>query len=84
MELPKATLKVQLWDFKRFSEHEPLGELQLPLGTMDLQHVLESWYQLGPPGTTEVSLTGRGPGSTCNMGEAEVGVLYLLSPNPEG
>lgn len=60
-ELPKATLKVQLWDFKRFSEHEPLGELQLPLGTVDLQHVLESWYQLGPPGTTERA----GPSCAC-------------------
>ncbi|XP_021064364.1 synaptotagmin-8 isoform X2 [Mus pahari] len=58
-ELPKATLKVQLWDFKRFSEHEPLGELQLPLGTVDLQHVLESWYQLGPPGTTEPEQIGE-------------------------
>ena len=58
-ELPKATLKVQLWDFKRFSEHEPLGELQLPLGTVDLQHVLESWYQLGPPGTTEPEQMGE-------------------------
>lgn len=59
-------------DFKRFSEHEPLGELQLPLGTVDLQHVLESWYQLGPPGSTEVSLAARGTGTTCNMGVAKV------------
>lgn len=50
---------MQLWDFKRFSEHEPLGELQLPLGTVDLQHVLESWYQLGPPGTTEPEQMGE-------------------------
>lgn len=52
-KLPGATLKVQLLAFKWFSEHEPLGELQLSLGTVDPQHVLENWYQLGPPGTTE-------------------------------
>nr|XP_042113644.1 synaptotagmin-8 isoform X2 [Peromyscus maniculatus bairdii] len=50
---------VQLLDFKRFSEHEPLGELQLSLGTVDPQHVLESWYQLGAPGTTEPEQTGE-------------------------
>ncbi|XP_013203228.1 synaptotagmin-8 [Microtus ochrogaster] len=58
-ELPGATLKVQLLDFKRFSEHEPLGELQLSLGTVDPQHVLENWYQLGPPGTTEPEQMGE-------------------------
>uniref|UniRef100_A0A8C6RVS7 Synaptotagmin-8 n=1 Tax=Nannospalax galili TaxID=1026970 RepID=A0A8C6RVS7_NANGA len=58
-ELPKATLQVRLLDFKRFSEHEPLGELQLPLGTMDPQHVLESWYQLGPPATAEPETAGE-------------------------
>ncbi|XP_045414391.1 uncharacterized protein LOC123642907 isoform X2 [Lemur catta] len=47
---------VQLLDFKRFSGHQPLGALSLPLGAVDLQHVLERWYQLGPPGTTEVQL----------------------------
>ncbi|XP_065383825.1 synaptotagmin-8 isoform X5 [Macaca fascicularis] len=44
---------VQLFNFKRFSGHEPLGELRLPLGTVDLQHVLEHWYPLGPPAATE-------------------------------
>nr|XP_048314374.1 synaptotagmin-8 [Myodes glareolus] len=58
-ELPRATLKVQLLDFKRFSEHEPLGELQLSLGTVDPQHVLENWYQLGPPGITEPEQMGE-------------------------
>uniref|UniRef100_A0A8C2QFT7 Synaptotagmin-8 n=2 Tax=Cricetulus griseus TaxID=10029 RepID=A0A8C2QFT7_CRIGR len=58
-ELPRATLKVQLLDFKRFSEHELLGELQLSLSTVDPLHVLESWYLLGPPGTTELEQMGE-------------------------
>lgn len=58
-ELPQATLLVQLLHFKRFSEHELLGELQLPLGTQDLQHVLERWHPLGPPGSAQVRLLPR-------------------------
>nr|XP_008967355.1 synaptotagmin-8 isoform X3 [Pan paniscus] len=58
-ELPGATLQVQLFNFKRFSGHEPLGELRLPLGTVDLQHVLEHWYPLGPPAATEPEQVGE-------------------------
>lgn len=58
-ELPRTTLQVQLLDFRRFSRHEPLGELSLPLGAVDLRHVLELWHQLGPPGTTEAEQTGE-------------------------
>ncbi|XP_040321810.1 synaptotagmin-8 [Herpailurus yagouaroundi] len=52
-ELARTALWVQVLSFRRFSAHEPLAELRLPLGTVDPQHVLEQWYQLGPPGTTE-------------------------------
>ncbi|XP_054581244.1 synaptotagmin-8 isoform X3 [Eptesicus fuscus] len=58
-ELPRTTLWVQVLDFKRVSGHEPLGELHLPLGTVDLQHVLEIWRQLGPPGAAEAEQTGE-------------------------
>ncbi|XP_030667363.1 synaptotagmin-8 isoform X3 [Nomascus leucogenys] len=58
-ELPGATLQVQLFNFKRFSGHEPLGELHLPLGTVDLRHVLEHWYPLGPPAATEPEQVGE-------------------------
>lgn len=36
------------------SPPEPLGTLSLPLGTVDLQHVLELWHPLGPPSAPEV------------------------------
>ncbi|XP_021576212.2 synaptotagmin-8 isoform X6 [Ictidomys tridecemlineatus] len=58
-ELPRTTLHVRLLDFKPFSEHRPLGELHLPLGAVDPQHVLERWYQLGPPGPQEPEQTGE-------------------------
>lgn len=73
-ELSQTTLQVQVLSFKRFSSHKLLGELSLPLGTVDLHHVLEHWYQLGPPGTVEVRpLTAQlwpGPG-LCVSGETE-------------
>lgn len=65
---------MQLLNFRRFSAHEPLAELSLPLGAVDPQHVLERWYQLGPPGTTEVRplTTGLPPGpALSDPGETE-------------
>ncbi|XP_075402880.1 synaptotagmin-8 [Tenrec ecaudatus] len=56
-ELPQAILWVQLLDFSRFSPHALLGELHLPLGTVDLQHVLETWRELGPPGSAQAEAT---------------------------
>ncbi|XP_014651318.1 PREDICTED: LOW QUALITY PROTEIN: synaptotagmin-8 [Ceratotherium simum simum] len=58
-ELSRTSLQVRLLDFKRFSRHEPLGALSLPLGAVDLQHVLELWHQLGPPGAAEPEQTGE-------------------------
>ncbi|KAF7473747.1 hypothetical protein GHT09_015631 [Marmota monax] len=58
-ELPRTTLHVWLLDFQPFSEHRPLGELHLPLGAVDPQHVLERWYQLGPPGPQEPEQNGE-------------------------
>ncbi|XP_066108465.1 synaptotagmin-8 isoform X1 [Saccopteryx bilineata] len=52
-ELSQTALRVRVLDFRRFPEPEPLGELSLPLGAMDLRHVLEGWHRLGPPGTAE-------------------------------
>ncbi|XP_054426645.1 synaptotagmin-8 [Pteronotus mesoamericanus] len=58
-ELPRTVLKVVVLDFRRFPGHAPLGELSLPLGAVNLQHVLELWHQLGPPGTAEAEPTGE-------------------------
>ncbi|XP_047549358.1 synaptotagmin-8 isoform X4 [Lutra lutra] len=58
-ELAGSTLRVQVLGSKRFSAPEPLGELSLPLGAVDPQHVLEQWHQLGPPGATEPEPSGE-------------------------
>uniref|UniRef100_A0A8C3WD59 Synaptotagmin-8 n=1 Tax=Catagonus wagneri TaxID=51154 RepID=A0A8C3WD59_9CETA len=58
-ELPRTSLQVRVLHAQRFSRPEPLGALSLPLGAVDLQHVLELWHPLGPPGATEPEQTGE-------------------------
>ncbi|XP_074083701.1 synaptotagmin-8 [Macrotis lagotis] len=58
-ELPEAMLVIMVMDFNRFSHHAPIGELLIPLGTSDLHHVLEQWYELGPPGRAEQEQMGE-------------------------
>lgn len=66
---PRTSLRVLLLDHRRLSQHRPLGALSLPLGSVDLQHVLELWRPLGPPAAAEVSPPAPGsrppPGSAC-------------------
>ncbi|XP_052517667.1 synaptotagmin-8 [Budorcas taxicolor] len=56
-ELPRTTLRVLLRDHRRLSQHRPMGVLSLPLGSVDLQHVLELWHPLGPPAAAEPEQT---------------------------
>ncbi|XP_032346115.1 synaptotagmin-8 isoform X2 [Camelus ferus] len=58
-ELPQTALRVQVLDGRSLSQHQPLAELSLPLGAVDLQHVLELWLQLGPPGAAEPEQVGE-------------------------
>ncbi|XP_069480051.1 synaptotagmin-8 isoform X2 [Ambystoma mexicanum] len=45
-EEKESTVVIQLFDFNRFSKHDAIGELRLPLADIDLQHVIEEWQQL--------------------------------------
>lgn len=65
--------------YGHWAQPQPLGELRLLLGSVDLQHVLERWQQLGPLGTAQVrrQTTGLQPGPAwCVHGETEA--LSLL------
>ncbi|KAG7468420.1 hypothetical protein MATL_G00142680 [Megalops atlanticus] len=46
-ELSDSMLVMQVYDFNRFSKHEIIGELRLQLGTIDWNHVIEEWKDLG-------------------------------------
>uniref|UniRef100_A0A8C0GY48 Synaptotagmin 8 n=1 Tax=Chelonoidis abingdonii TaxID=106734 RepID=A0A8C0GY48_CHEAB len=48
-EMSESTLVMQIYDFNRFAKHDIIGEVRLPLGDFDLQHVIEQWQELLPP-----------------------------------
>uniref|UniRef100_A0A663M873 Synaptotagmin 8 n=1 Tax=Athene cunicularia TaxID=194338 RepID=A0A663M873_ATHCN len=45
-EVPDSTLVMQIFDFNRFAKHDIIGEVRLPLATVNLQHVIEQWSDL--------------------------------------
>ncbi|XP_060118722.1 synaptotagmin-8 [Heteronotia binoei] len=45
-EVAESTLVMQVYDFNRFSKHDIIGEMRLPLGDVNLQHVIEQWHEL--------------------------------------
>nr|XP_008106275.1 PREDICTED: synaptotagmin-8 [Anolis carolinensis] len=45
-DVAENTLVMQVYDFNRFSKHDIIGEMRLPLGDVDLQHVMEQWHEL--------------------------------------
>lgn len=56
-EVSESTLVMQVYDFNRFSKHDIIGEVRLPLASVNLQHVLEQWSDLAVASKVEV-----GPG----------------------
>lgn len=45
-ELSESTLVMQVYDFNRFSKHDVIGELRLPMSSVDWNHVIEEWRDL--------------------------------------
>lgn len=35
-----------VYDFDRFSKHDAIGEIRIPMNTIDLAHVIEEWRDL--------------------------------------
>ena len=42
-------LTFAVFDFDRFSKHDQIGQVQLPLNSVDLGRVVEDWKDLTPP-----------------------------------
>jgi hypothetical protein len=42
-ELPNKTLVFSIYDFDRFSKHDQIGQVLLPLGKIDLGEIVEEW-----------------------------------------
>lgn len=57
-EVAESTLVMQVYDFNRFSKHDIIGEMRLPLRDVDLQHVIEQWHELAAASKIEVGISG--------------------------
>ncbi|CAH8639504.1 unnamed protein product [Heterobilharzia americana] len=52
-EIGGKTLVFNVYDFDRFSKHDQIGQIQVPLGSVDLARVIEEWRDLSPPDDDE-------------------------------
>ncbi|XP_034977460.1 synaptotagmin-8 [Zootoca vivipara] len=58
-DIAESTLVMQVYDFNRFSKHDIIGEMRIPLGDVDLQHVIEQWQELTAAGKMEQERLGE-------------------------
>ena len=48
-EIGSKTLTFMIYDFDRFSKHDQIGQVQVPLNSIDLGRVVEEWRDLTSP-----------------------------------
>uniref|UniRef100_A0A0M3HS64 Synaptotagmin n=1 Tax=Ascaris lumbricoides TaxID=6252 RepID=A0A0M3HS64_ASCLU len=48
-EISNKTLVFAIYDFDRFSKHDQIGQVLIPLGKIDLGQVIEEWKDIAPP-----------------------------------
>ena len=48
-DISGQTLVLQLNDYDRFGKNDKMGELQVPLGQVDLGKVIKEWRDIQPP-----------------------------------
>ncbi len=48
-EIGSKTLVFAIYDFDRFSKHDQIGQVQVPLNSVDLGRVVEEWRDLTSP-----------------------------------
>lgn len=48
-EVASKTLMFNVYDFDRFSKHDQIGQIKVPLGAIDLGRVIEEWKELESP-----------------------------------
>lgn len=47
-EIGGKTLVLALYDFDRFSKHDMIGQIHVPMNSIDLGQVYEDWRDLEP------------------------------------
>lgn len=58
-ELGGKTLVMAVYDFDRFSKHDAIGEIRIPMNTIDLAHVIEEWRDLQSAEKEEVGTSNE-------------------------
>uniref|UniRef100_A0A8C3TUF7 Synaptotagmin 8 n=1 Tax=Catharus ustulatus TaxID=91951 RepID=A0A8C3TUF7_CATUS len=58
-EVSESTLVMQVYDFNRFAKHDIIGEVRLPLASVNLQHVIEQWSDLAVSSKVEEEHLGE-------------------------
>lgn len=48
-EVASKTLTFSIYDFDRFSKHDQIGQVLIPLHSIDLGQVVEQWKDITPP-----------------------------------
>ena len=56
-DITSKTLVFAIYDFDRFSKHDQIGQVLVPLNSVDLGQVVEEWRDLTSPETEPVQLT---------------------------
>lgn len=49
------TLVMSVYDFDRFSKHDVIGEVKIPMNTLDLAQPIEQWRDLDSAEKEEVT-----------------------------
>ncbi|PIO38621.1 Synaptotagmin-1, partial [Aquarana catesbeiana] len=57
-DIAETDVVMQVFDFNRFSKHDVIGEVRLPLRDMNLNHVIEEWKELQAAGKSEYEKLG--------------------------
>lgn len=55
-ELGGKTLVMSVYDYDRFSKHDVIGEVKIPMNTIDLGRPIEEWKDLESADQEEVLL----------------------------
>lgn len=55
VELGGKTLVMTVYDFDRFSKHDAIGDIKVPMNKVDFSHVTEEWRDLQSAEKEEVS-----------------------------
>jgi hypothetical protein len=48
-DIGSKTLVFAIYDFDRFSRHDQIGEITIPLNKIDLGKIVEETKEIGPP-----------------------------------